>query len=180
MRDAGLELEEEVPVLRIVTRPLDVGARKAANRVHRVPEGDEEEMGLVADRAAQHLDPAVPRRSAAVLYAGVSEIGRVVVGSRGRRRPVPHAGDEGAVRGEAMPVHADRAGTVSASSTAAVSTIVANSPFSSTRATACTSSARWRRPSGPPSVRSKVAVASETTYVLNPRFAAIRAVVDTQ
>src|SRR5216117_3932394 len=135
-------------------------------------------MALVADRAAQHLDPAVPRRSAAVLYAGVGEICRVVVGSRGRRRPVPHAGDEGAVRGGAMPVHADRAGTVSAASTAAVSTIVANSPFSSARATACTSSARWCRPSGP--IKSKVAVASETTYVLNRRSAAIRAVVDTQ
>src|SRR4029453_9062467 len=71
-----------------------------------------------------------------------------------------------------------RDGCSTTESTESVSTIVANSRWRSDRATAWTSSAGYRIPSGP--IRSNVAVASETTQVSNPRFAAMRAVVETQ
>src|SRR6266550_1201207 len=58
-----------------------------------------------------------------------------------------------------------------------VSTTAENSPFRSARATSCTSSDGYRVPFGP--VLSNVAVASDTTYVVKPRFPAIRAVVET-
>src|SRR5262249_28040870 len=63
------------------------------------------------------------------------------------------------------------------SSTLFVSNTVANSRCRSASATSCNSAEGYRFPSGP--VLSNVAVASDTTYVVNPRLPAIRAVVET-
>ena len=59
-----------------------------------------------------------------------------------------------------------------------VSTTVANSLCRLAKAVSCICSAVYNFPSGP--LRSNVAVPSDTIYVLNPRFPAMRVVVETQ
>src|SRR2546425_10817613 len=87
MRDGRLEFKEELFVLWIVDRAVEIRTGEASDRFERVPQGDEQKVRPVALRPAEHGDAAVPRGLAVFLEPALLQVGKIRI----RLRRLGHA-----------------------------------------------------------------------------------------
>jgi len=110
--DRELALDEEVVVLGIEARPLDIVAGEGADVVERAPERERGEACELSVVAAQQQRAEVARRLPVVAQPGLAQVGDVVVTSLARGRAAPRrtviAGGGGCA-GRAAPVGRRRA-----------------------------------------------------------------------
>src|SRR2546425_1325702 len=87
MRDGRLEFKEELFVLWIVDRAVEIRTGEASDRFERVPEGNEQKVRPFALRPAEDGHAAVPRGVAVLLEPALFQVGKIRI----RLQRVGHA-----------------------------------------------------------------------------------------
>src|SRR5918999_858680 len=87
-------LQQVAIVLGVVDGALGIVAGERPHRVHRLPVGDEDELGAVIDKPAEDGDAEVPRGVSILAEAGPLQVVEVLVDVLGAGGAAPDAGDQ--------------------------------------------------------------------------------------
>src|SRR3989442_5852628 len=93
VRDGRLEFEEELFVLWIVDRAVEIRTGEASDRFERVPKGNEQEVRPVALRPAEDGHAAVPRGLAVFLEPALLQVRKIRIRLRRLGHAVPRPGN---------------------------------------------------------------------------------------
>src|SRR3989442_15968847 len=93
MRDGRLEFKEELFVLWIVDRAVEIRTGEASDRFERLPKGNEQEVRPLALRPAEDGDAAVPRGLAGFLQPALLQVRKLRIRLRRLGHAVPRPGN---------------------------------------------------------------------------------------
>src|SRR5262245_1130022 len=93
MRHAQVSIDEECVVVGVEDRLLDIIAGELANGIQRVPQREEQELGVIAVHPTKREDALVPRCCRVLSETRPLEIALISISVACPRRALPHSRD---------------------------------------------------------------------------------------